>query len=167
MKRSGARTTPADLAGRLGPAGDPAASREPIGLLIASARSRLKQAVLTRAAAHGLAVQQFWFLVALREAPGASQVELAERVRSDAPTTSRVISSLLRRRLVRRHPDPGDGRLSRLSLTLAGERLAEDLSATASHIRAAVIDGMSETEQDALRDGLRRVIGNLDRLASR
>ena len=102
MKRNGARTTPADCAGRVESAENPAASGEPIGLLIASARSRLKQAVLTRAAAHGLAVQQFWFLIALREAPGVSQVELADRVRSDAPTTSRVISSLMRRRLVRR-----------------------------------------------------------------
>lgn len=167
MRRNGARTTLADCAGRVEPPENPAASREPIGLLIASARSRLKQAVLTRAAAHGLAVQQFWFLIALLEAPGVSQVELADRVRSDAPTTSRVISSLMRRRLVRRVPDPGDGRLSRLSLTLAGERLARDLAGTASQIRAALIAGMSEIEQEALRDGLRRVIANLDRLAPR
>lgn len=166
MKRNGARPAAAG-GGGVGSPGISAATEEPIGLLIASARSRLKQAVLTRAGVHGLAVQQFWFLIALRESPGISQVELADRVRSDAPTTSRVISSLMRRRFVRKDPDPADGRLSRLSLTLAGERLAENLSGTAIQIRAAVIDGMSEAEQDVLRGGLRRVIANLDRLASR
>ena len=142
-------------------------AEEPIGLLIASARSRMKQAVLARASGHRLAVQQFWSLIALLERPGLSQVELAEAVRSDAPTTSRVIASLMRRRLVRKEPDVNDGRLSRLSLTLGGRRLADELFGTANAIRAALSEGMSEAEQEALRDGLRLVIANLDRLASR
>ncbi len=141
--------------------------QEPIGLLIASARRRIKQAVLARTATHRLAVQQFWFLIALSERPGISQVELAEGVRSDAPTTSRVVASLARRRLVRADPDPRDRRRSRLSLTPAGVRLAKELSGTAQEIRAAVIHGMTEAELDALRQGLRRVIANLDRLEAK
>jgi len=141
--------------------------QESVWLLIASARRRIKQAVLARTAAHRLAVQQFWFLVALRERPGISQVELAERVRSDAPTTSRVVASLTRRRLVRTDPDPHDRRRARLALTPEGRRLAEELSSTAQEIRAAVIHGMTEAELDALRHGLRRVIANLDRLEAR
>ena len=162
-----ARLAAAGVERRLAPPASGPAPREPIGLLIATARSRMKQAVLPRAAAHRLAVQQFWFLIALLERPGIPQVELAEAVRSDAPTTSRVIASLMRRRLVRKDPDPQDGRLSRLSLTLAGRRLARELSGTADAIRAAVGEGMSEAEQESLRGGLRRVIANLDRLAAR
>ncbi len=141
-------------------------AREPIGLLIASARSRIKQAVLARAAEHHLAVQQFWLVITLRERPGVSQAELAAMVRSDAPTTSRVLSRLTRRRLVRAEPAP-DSRRRRLFLTAAGERLASHLSGTADEIRAAIVDGMTDAEQEALRAGLRRVIANLDRLESR
>jgi DNA-binding MarR family transcriptional regulator len=145
------------------PRGAPAT--EFIGLLVSAARRRIKQAVLASAAPHRLAPQQFWFLVALLERPGMSQVELGERSLTDPPTTSRVVSVLARRRLVRADVDPRDHRCVRLSLTAAGERLAVELSSTAREIRSAVIEGMSQGEQDALRAGLRRVIANLDRLA--
>ncbi len=138
-----------------------------IGLLITVARRRIKQVVLASAAPHGLASQQFWFLVALHEHPGMSQAELGERAITDAPTTSRVVSALAQRRLVRADPDPRDHRCVRLSLTPSGQALAAELASTAREIRAAVIEGMSEAEQEALRAGLRRVIANLDRLALR
>ncbi len=141
-------------------------AQEPIGLLIASARSRMKQAVLARTAVHRLPVQQFWLLIALWECPAVSQGELASRVQSDAPTTSRVLAGLIRRRLVRKDPDPRDRRSWRVSLTSEGRRLAEELYGTAGEIRAAVSDGMTDAEQDALRTGLRRIIENLDRLGS-
>lgn len=149
--------------GRLAP---PPAPPEFVGLLIASARRSIKQVVLSRAARHHLAPQQFWLLVALREHPGLSQAELAERVRADPPTVSRVVSSLTRRRLVRADLDTRDRRRVRLRLTPEGERLARVLSGSAAEIRVALVDGMSAKEQDALRSALRRVIANLERLES-
>ncbi len=137
---------------------------EQVGLLIASARRRIKQTVLARTAAHRLAPQQFWFVVALQEHPGVSQVELAERARSDPPTVSRAVFGLTRRGLVRASPDPADRRRMRLFLTPAGERLAKELSVPAPEIRAAMTDGMTKAELAALRDGLRHVISNLDQL---
>jgi DNA-binding MarR family transcriptional regulator len=166
MTRAGPRSPVVDVSRRLEPHGRCSPTQEPIGLLISSARSRIKQAVLARAAGHRLAVQQFWFVIALCERPGISQVELAESVRSDAPTTSRVISTLTRRGLVRADPTPDARRRRRLFLTSAGERLAKDLSGTAKEIRAAIVDGMTGADQEALRGGLRRVIANLDRLES-
>ena len=139
---------------------------EHVGLLVASARRRIKQAVLARAAPHRLASQQFWFLVALHETPGLSQVELAERVRADAPTVSRVIAGLTRRRLVRADPNPADRRRVSLSLTPAGKRLARELAITAWELRTAIVEGMSQAEQEALRVGLARIIVNLERLES-
>jgi DNA-binding MarR family transcriptional regulator len=138
--------------------------QEPIGLLIASARSRIKQAVLARTAIHRLPVQQFWLLIALWECPDVSQGELAKSVQLDAPTTSRVVAGLIRRRLARKDPDPCDRRFWRISLTLEGQRLAHELYGIAGQVRAAVSDGMTEAEQQALRAGLRRVIKNLERL---
>jgi len=144
----------------------PAVAPEFVGLLIASARRRIKQAVLARAARHRLAPQQFWLLVALRENPGLSQVELSERMRADAPTVSRVVSSLNRRGLIQTDLDAKDRRRVRLRLTSMGERLARELCSSAAEIRGALVDGMTAEEQDALRAALRRVIANLERLES-
>jgi DNA-binding MarR family transcriptional regulator len=137
------------------------------GLLIAVARQRIKQAVLTRAARHGLSVQQFWLLVALHERGGASQGELAERMRVDAPTASRVIAVLARRRLVRVEQDPDDRRRARLHLTRTGGEMARELVSVAGEIRSAVVDGMTAAEIACLRSGLRRVISNMERLDAR
>ncbi len=141
--------------------------REHVGLLVETARRRIKQAVLRRVAGLRLAPRQFWLLVALHEHPGLSQGELAERARVDAPTTSRVIATLEQRRLIRVDGDPTDRRRSVLSLTAAGERLARDLVGVAREVRAAVVDGMGETEVEGLRRGLRRVIDNMDRFEGR
>ncbi|GEJ57106.1 MarR family winged helix-turn-helix transcriptional regulator [Anaeromyxobacter diazotrophicus] len=137
--------------------------QEYLGLLIAAARSRIKQVVLAQVAQFGLAPQQFWMLVALREHPGLSQAALAERVRADAPTVSRTLAALLERGLVRSEPDPEDRRRSCVFLTPAGERLAGEVAAVAEGVRNAVVDGMSPAEQATVRRGLKRILENLDR----
>ncbi len=141
--------------------------REYVGLLVEIARRRIKQAVLGRVAGLRLAPRQFWLLVTLHERPGISQGELADRARVDAPTASRLVATLERRRLVRVDADPSDRRRTILSLTAAGERLARDLAAVAQEVRAAVVDGMGETEVEGLRRGLRKVIDNMDRFEAR
>lgn len=137
------------------------------GLLIAVARRRIKQAVLARAARHGISPQQFWILVGLRERRAASQSELAERMHVDAPTASRVLATLVRRRLVRVEQDPDDRRRARVHLTRAGEELAGELAGIAGVIRAAMVEGMSAAELEALRRGLHKIISNLERLDAR
>lgn len=138
------------------------------GLLIAIARRRIKQAVLARAAQHGLSPQQFWILVGLHErgAP-PSQGDLVERMHIDAPTVSRVIATLARRRLVRIAQDPQDRRRARLHLTRAGEEIAVSLASIAAEIRAAIVDNMTAAELDGLRRGLHKVISNMERLDAR
>ncbi len=137
------------------------------GLLIAIARRRIKQAVLARAARHGLSVQQFWLLVALHDRPGVSQAALADRMDVDAPTASRVLAALSRRRLVRAEQDPEDRRRARLYLTRGGEESARELVQVANEIRSALVDGMTPAEVDALRRGLLKVISNVERLDGR
>ncbi len=141
--------------------------QEYLGLLIAVARRRLKQAVLSRVDRRRLSVQQFWMLVALSEHPGVSQARIAERLHADAPTVSRALSGLLERRLVRTDLDPADRRRTRVTLTAAGQRLVAELAPVAAEIRAAVIDRMSPEEIAAVRNGLLRVIDNLERFETR
>jgi DNA-binding MarR family transcriptional regulator len=137
---------------------------EPIGLLIAVARRRIKQAVGSRVRPYDLTTQQFWVLVAIYEHPGFSLGELAARTRMDTPTASRVVFALMNRKLVEVRNDAADRRRARLHLKPAGAALAKELHALATTVRAALVHGLSTTEQTALRAALRQVIANMDRL---
>ena len=137
--------------------------QEPVGLLLGAAVRRIKQAVTARAEAFGLASRQFWVLVAVLETDGLSLHELAARLRIDEPTASRVVAALVRRRLVRAEADPADRRLTRLRPTRSAQALRRDLFATAAEVRGAVVAGFRPAEEEALRQGLRRVVANVER----
>jgi DNA-binding MarR family transcriptional regulator len=138
---------------------------EHIGLLIAAARRRIKQAVGSQVRQrYGVTTQQFWMVVAIHEHPGLSIGELAARTRMDMPTASRVVYTLMKRKLVEVRDDAADRRRARLHLRAAGAALAKELHALATTVRAALIQGLSATEQAALRAGLRKIIANMDRL---
>src|SRR3979409_1666703 len=94
--------------------------QEYVGLLIAAARKRLKQAGQRQARPPRLAPAQFWFLNVVREMPGTSLGDLARRQRFDAPTASRLAEGLASRGFVRMHANPADRRPVRISLTAAG-----------------------------------------------
>ena len=138
--------------------------KEPVGLLIGAARRRIKRAVTDRVKPWGLTAQQFWVLVNIDEAEGQSLGEIADRLRMDAPTASRAVTQLLRRKLVRAEGDRGDRRRLRLRLTPAGRSRMPPLRALAGELRGAAVHGLSADEENALRTLLRKVIANLDRL---
>lgn len=135
---------------------------EPIGLLIGALRRRIKQAVASCVRAYGLSVQQFWVVVAISERPGLSLGELALHLRMDKPTASRVVFTLMNRKLLDVQGDAADRRRARLYLGPAGARLAKGLQRHATAVRSALTRGFSPTEQNALRSSLRKIIGNMD-----
>ena len=141
--------------------------KEPIGLLIAAARRRMKRALQDRVAPHGLTPQQFWVLVNIDEAEGPSLGEIAARLRLDAPTASRAVTQLLRRKLVKAEGDRGDRRRLRLWLTAIGRGKIGPLRALAAELRSAAVHGLSRDEEETLRALLRKIIGNLDALMTR
>jgi len=136
-------------------------SQEPVGLLIAAARRSLRHAVQERVTSLRLNPPQFWTLLAVAEEAGVSLGELARRQRIDAPAASRTVGALAGRGLVRVELDPGDRRRSRLSLTRRGDELVRKLRPIADDLRSRVVWGMDPAEETALRNSLRKVIGNL------
>jgi DNA-binding MarR family transcriptional regulator len=140
---------------------------QPLGLLIAAARRSLKEAAIRGLGRRRLSPQQFWLLVALREEPGPSLRELAQRRLMDSPTASRMVGRLVRRGLVKVEEDPRDRRLCPVRLTPAGAALARQLHPLARRLRAAVEVGLDPAEVEVLRGLLRRVIANLGRFAER
>jgi DNA-binding MarR family transcriptional regulator len=138
--------------------------REPVSLLIGAARRRMKRAVTERVREHGLNSLQFWVLVNVDEADGASLSEVAARLRMDVPTTSRTVTQLLKRKLVKSEGDEGDRRRLRLRLAPAGKERIEPLRVLAAELRGATVHGLSKDEEESLRLLLRKIIANLDKL---
>src|SRR5258708_38423191 len=87
--------------------------QESIGLMVAATRRRIKQAVGRRVRSHRLSAQQFGLLVAIVEGEALSLRELADRRPMDQPTTSRIVTTLIRKKLVRAEGDPLDRRRRR------------------------------------------------------
>jgi DNA-binding MarR family transcriptional regulator len=135
----------------------------PLGLLVGAVRRRIKQAVDARVRGHRLSPQQFWVLVALIEARGLSVGALAARQHMDAPTASRVVTTLVRRGLARIATHPGDRRRAVLALTPRGRALATRMRAIAVEVRAVVEQGLGAAEKTRMRAGLVRMLENLER----
>jgi DNA-binding MarR family transcriptional regulator len=140
---------------------------EPIGLLLATIRRRLRQVVQAKAQGHRLSPQQFWAIVGIQDAAPLSLRELSELLRIDQPTASRVVATLTRRRLVRMAEDPSDRRRLLLETTSEGAELAARVRPIARELRAALVAGFSAAEVTALRGSLRKILGNIDRLETR
>lgn len=96
-------------------------------------------------------------LVAVARAAPVRLVELAEEFGLDKSTMSRQVTSLLSVGLVRRRPDPQDGRAFLLELSDDGQqRLDEVMRLRHEHWRAR-LDSWSTGEIAALADGLTRL----------
>ncbi len=80
--------------------------------------------------------------------PGCSPGAAAGRLRLDPGTVSRLVSRLERLGLVRRKPDPADGRRHRLTLTARGEDLNAQIRGT---VEAAVVEALEEASPREIR----------------
>ena len=95
-----------------------------VGVLMAA--DHLQQAFAEICARHGVTTDQYKVLRILREAPpgGYARSEVAERcIFSRAPDMTRMLDRLVRQRLAKRAPAPGDRRCSVATITPAGRAL--------------------------------------------
>ena len=137
---------------------------EHIGLLIGAVRSRIKQAVGSHVRRYHLTTQQFWVLVAIHEPPGVSLGQLAAHLRMYEPTASRVVSALMKQKLVQVKGDAADRRRACVHLATAGAALGKELQELATAVRTAVVHGFSPAQLSALRGALRKIVANMDQL---
>ncbi len=139
--------------------------RQPsLGFLIARTDRRIRQWVSGKISRLSLSAPQFWLLVRICEREGGSLGELAQAVRIDEPTASRVVFALARRGLVRSEVDPADRRRSRLYLTHEGRQLMDCLLGVSEEILSAVEGALTSPERDAVASGLQKVVARLDRI---
>jgi len=98
--------------------------------------------------------------------PPMAQRDLAERLRLEKSTVSRLVAALERNGMLVRERDPGNRRLVRLRLTEAGHAAHARVSAAFSARHVQVADGMTADERKALATGLTALLRVLDPPAS-
>ncbi|WP_265442947.1 MarR family winged helix-turn-helix transcriptional regulator [Flexivirga meconopsidis] len=108
----------------------------------------------------GLSFLEYYVLVGLADRPGRSMRmgELASFANSEQSRLSHLMRRLEQRGLVRREPDPQDGRVTLAVLTDDGqEALVEAAPGHVERVRELIFDRLTAADQAALR----RVMGKI------
>ncbi|MBE7211074.1 MAG: winged helix-turn-helix transcriptional regulator [Gluconacetobacter diazotrophicus] len=114
----------------------------------------------------GFGVGHLPVLVALRDGIADTQRDLARFARIRQPPMAQMLFRMERDGLVKREPDPADGRSSRISLTEGAlDRLPQAIAALVRG-NGDALAGFSGEEAAQLVGLLARLVENLDRLAA-
>jgi MarR family transcriptional regulator, transcriptional regulator for hemolysin len=105
-------------------------------------------------------------LVALRDGGASTQRDLARFAKIEQPPMAQMLVRMERDGLIRRTPDPADGRSSRITLTKAAEARLPDATTTLLKGNREVLRDFTDEEVELLVDLLTRLIANLDRVSS-
>jgi DNA-binding MarR family transcriptional regulator len=97
-------------------------------------------------------------LVELTHAAPLSQQQLAERLRLDKSTVSRLTASLQRRGLISHVRDPANRRWSQLALTPLGQTAADELIARFHQRHQRLFAAMDPAERQALAAGITALV---------
>lgn len=145
---------------------EPLSRADSLGYQVNHLARLLAQALHQRIAPLGVVPGQFAQMLALFEQDGLTQRELCERVRIEQPTMANTLQRMERDSLIRREPDPADGRRTRVTLTTRARALEDPLVAAAREVNAVATRGLSQREAAAFMDTMARVIGNLEAAGS-
>jgi DNA-binding MarR family transcriptional regulator len=114
----------------------------------------------------GFGVGHLPVLVALRAGRASTQRDLARFAKIEQPPMAQMLARMERDGLIRRSPDPLDGRSHRVCLTRAAEARLPSAIAVLLEGNAEALAGFTKKEAAQLAALLSRVITNLDRIAS-
>jgi MarR family transcriptional regulator for hemolysin len=136
------------------------------GHLISLAARAFERLSELRLKPFGFGVGYVPVLVAVKEGKAHSQRDLARFAKVEQPSMAQMLARMERDKLIRRTPDPDDGRSSRISLTeSARARLPEACAVLFQGNREASSD-FTDEEAAQFIALLMRLIANLDRVVS-
>jgi DNA-binding MarR family transcriptional regulator len=114
---------------------------------------------------HHLSIAMWRVMAALAAGGSPSrslrQIDLADLTSIDSSTLSRLVTRLVRMRLVTRSRSAKSNREVAVELSAKGKALVDRLIPIAHHYEAAAIAGLSREELDVLKRCLRQVYGNM------
>lgn len=109
-----------------------------------------------------LTPEQWVILDNLNIDDGQSQIELAKLSFKDAPTVSRIIDLLVKKKLVERKKEETDRRIFQIFLTQKGKKLVSEITPTIERIRKETWNNLNDKDyQDFLRI-VNQVFSNMD-----
>ena len=114
----------------------------------------------------GFGVGHLPVLVALKTGRAKTQRELARFAGVEQPSMAQMLARMERDGLIRRTPDPADGRSSLIELTATALAKLPDAIRVLLQGNREALDGFTGEEAALLTRLLTRMIANLDRAAS-
>jgi DNA-binding MarR family transcriptional regulator len=117
-----------------------------------------------RVKAFGFSAGQLPVLYLLRDGAAMSQKELAKFAKIEQPSMAQMLARMERDGLIRRTPDPRDGRSSLVSLTEAARAKLPAVREALREGSGAALAGFSDDEVKTLIDLMQRLNHNLDRM---
>ena len=114
-------------------------------------------------AQRGVSGQQRLILRIVAEYPELSPGQLAEMLHLDASTVTGLVKRLEKRGMVRRSPDPGDGRRVIIGLTEKGRRLTASSPHTVESLVQQALAVFPRAKIDATEEVLRTLSNVLER----
>ena len=142
------------------------AQHERPGHLITRASRLLLRFADTRFRQLGIGVAAYPVLTMLRTGQKLSQKDLTRCVRIEQPSMAQLLARLERDGMIRRTPDPDDGRASLISITRKALGILPQVDAVVDEGNQMAIAGMSDSETELLIDLLQRLIANLEGAAA-
>ena len=133
------------------------------GFVLERTAKRMKQYFQQKLAQNDtdVTVDQWVILQELERQDGQSQLELARAVFKDAPTVTRIIDLLCKKKLTRRVADPADRRRFRIELTKAGRQKIAEVLPIVEEFRREAWQGLTDGEVDQLVRSLNKIFENL------
>jgi DNA-binding MarR family transcriptional regulator len=136
---------------------------ESLGYLLNRAARSMAHQLAQELRPAGIGIGQWAVLLFLWARDGISQAELSRVVAIEPPTMVRTIDRMARDGLVTRHPDPHDGRLTRIHLTERGRSLQDELIPKAIAVNAATLGRLTPAEGRTLQRLLGKLLSQPDR----
>ena len=99
---------------------------------------------------HGLTEQQWRAIRVLADYPSIDAGELAQRSFLLAPSLTRILQFLERKKLIKRHTDSNDQRRSTFVLTAKGERLFEEVAPDSEALYAEIEEDFANHKLEEL-----------------
>ena len=130
-------------------------------MLIAIAARILARLADARFRDLGISMSQLPVLVALKDGASLSQKELTRLAGVEQPSMAQLLARMERDGVIRRKPDPTDGRSSLISLTARTMKLIDPARAIMAQGNREALAGFNEDEIKQLVAMLHRVIANV------
>lgn len=113
---------------------------------------------------YGVARSQWYYLNYIYHTPDLTQKDLLDVMQVKSATLTAALNALEQKGWLERQPDATDHRVKKISLTPAGRKLWESLPDPIVEVRARMLIGISQAEEQAARAILDKAIQNLEHL---